>query len=88
MGATDLRAVDLLHSLPNTEIRVSYDTRRTRLHAKAYIIHRKSGFGVAYVGSSNLSQAAMTDGLEWNVKISQRESPHLWEKISGTFETY
>jgi superfamily II DNA or RNA helicase len=88
MGATDLRAVDLLHGLPNTEIRVSYDTRRTRLHAKAYIIHRKSGFGVAYVGSSNLSQAAMTDGLEWNVKISQRESPHLWEKISGTFETY
>ena len=88
MGATDLRAVDLLHGLPNTEIRVSYDTRRTRLHAKAYIIHRKSGFGVAYVGSSNLSQAAMTDGLEWNVKISQRESPHLWEKTSGTFETY
>lgn len=88
MGATDLKAVELINGLPNTEIRVSYDTRRTRLHAKAYIIHRKSGFGVAYVGSSNLSQAALTDGLEWNVKISQRESPHLWEKISGTFETY
>lgn len=88
MGATDLRAIEQLYSLTNTDIRVSYDTRRTRLHAKAYIIHRNSGFGTAYVGSSNLSQAALTDGLEWNVKISQRESPHLWEKVKGTFDSY
>ncbi|MCW5971639.1 MAG: DUF3427 domain-containing protein [Blastocatellales bacterium] len=88
MGATDLKAVERLSELPNTGLRVSYDARRTRLHAKAYIIHRETGFGVAYIGSSNLSQAALTDGLEWNVKISQHESPHLWEKISATFETY
>ncbi|MEO8435435.1 MAG: phospholipase D-like domain-containing protein, partial [Pyrinomonadaceae bacterium] len=88
MGATDLKAVEFLRILPNTELQVSYDTRRTRLHAKAYIIHRKTGFGVAYIGSSNLSQAALTDGLEWNVKISQRESPHLWGKVCATFETY
>lgn len=88
MGATDLKAVERLSELPNAGLRVSYDARRTRLHAKAYIIHRETGFGVAYIGSSNLSQAALTDGLEWNVKISQHESPHLWEKICATFETY
>lgn len=88
MGATDLKAVDFLQALKNTQLRVSYDTRRTRLHAKAYIIHRDTGFGVAYIGSSNLSQAALTDGLEWNVKISEQESPHLWEKVRATFETY
>ncbi len=69
-------------------MRVSYDTHRTRLHAKAYIIRRDTGFGVAYIGSSNLSQSALTDGLEWNVKISQYESPHLWEKVCATFDTY
>jgi superfamily II DNA or RNA helicase len=88
MGATDPKAIEFLHSLPNTEVQVSYDTRRTRLHAKAYIIHRDTGFGVAYIGSSNLSQAALTDGLEWNVKISQEESPHLWQKVCATFDTY
>lgn len=88
MGATDLKAVEFLQALPHSELRVSYDTRRTRLHAKAYIIHRDTNFGIAYIGSSNLSQAALTDGLEWNVKISQSESPHLWAKICATFETY
>jgi superfamily II DNA or RNA helicase len=88
MGATDLKAVEFLQSLPNTQLKVSYDTRRTRLHAKAYIIHRVTGYGVAYIGSSNLSQAALTDGLEWNVKISEYESPHIWQKVWATFETY
>lgn len=88
MGATDLKAIEFLLNLDHTEVKVSYDTRRTRLHAKAYIFHRNSGFGTAYIGSSNISNPAMTDGLEWNVKICQYENIHLWNKIVGTFETY
>jgi len=88
LGATDLKAIDFLQSLPNTSLRVSYDTHRTRLHAKAYLFHRETGFGSAYIGSANLSHAALTDGLEWNIKVSQYESPHLWAKVTATFDTY
>ena len=88
LGATDLKAVDELQKLPNTELLVSYDTERTRLHAKSYIFHRNNGFGTAYIGSSNISAPALTSGLEWNLKISQFESPYLWDKVCATFETY
>ena len=88
LGATDLKAIDELQKLPNTELLVSYDTERTRLHAKSYIFHRDSGFGTAYIGSSNISAPALTSGLEWNLKISQFESPYLWDKVCATFETY
>jgi superfamily II DNA or RNA helicase len=88
MGATDLKAVDFLQALPNTALRISYDTHRTRLHAKAYLFHRDTQFGSAYIGSSNLSNPALTDGLEWNVKVSQYEQAHLWQKVTATFETY
>ncbi|EDL58635.1 DEAD/DEAH box helicase [Gimesia maris] len=88
MGATDPKAIEALSGLPNTEIRVSYDTKRTRLHAKAYLFHRDTDFGSAYVGSANLSNAALSEGLEWTTKVSQYELSYLWSKITGTFETY
>jgi superfamily II DNA or RNA helicase/HKD family nuclease len=88
LGATDFKAVEFLRSLRNTEVRISYDTHRTRLHAKAYLFHRETGFGTAYIGSANLSRPALTEGLEWTVKLSRYESPHLWERVAATFETY
>ena len=88
MGATDPKAIDALRELPNTEIRISYDTKRTRLHAKAYIIHRDTGFGSAYIGSANVSRAALTEGLEWTSKLSQYELPHLWQRVIATFDRY
>ena len=87
-GATDEKAVSLLSELPNTEIRISYNTKIERLHAKSYIFLRNSGMNTAYIGSSNLSKSAQTDGLEWNIKVTSVENPHIIKSALATFDIY
>ncbi|MFT7252467.1 MAG: superfamily II DNA or RNA helicase, partial [Flavobacterium sp.] len=88
VGATDAKAVELLASLENTEVKISYNTRNERLHAKAYLFQRNTGFHTGYIGSSNFSRSALTDGLEWNLKITTKEVSHIIDKFKKTFEAY
>lgn len=88
MGASDAPAVEAIARLPNTQVRISYDTEHTRLHAKAYHFFRKTGFSTAFIGSANMSNAAMTNGLEWNLKVTAQDLPHIVEKFVAEFETY
>jgi superfamily II DNA or RNA helicase/HKD family nuclease len=88
MGATERRAIDELVTRYGAEVKISYETQATRLHAKAWLFRRDSGFDTAYVGSSNLSQAALLDGLEWNVRLSSVGTPALLQKFEVTFDSY
>lgn len=88
IGATDAKAVEFLASLENTEVKVSYNTGNERLHAKAYLFQRNTGFHTAYIGSSNFSRSALTDGLEWNLKVTTKEVGHIIDKFKKTFEAY
>lgn len=87
-GVTEAKAVERLAKLPNTEIRISYNTKVERLHAKSYIFERNSGMNTAYIGSSNLSKSAQTDGLEWNIRVTNVENPHIIKSALATFNQY
>jgi superfamily II DNA or RNA helicase len=87
IGATERKALDRLVEM-GAEVKISYETRTTRLHAKAWLFHRNSRLDTAYVGSSNLSRTAMTDGKEWNVRLARAEQAHLVETFRATFEEY
>ena len=86
MQATDYEAVLQLVELKNTEIKITYDITSERLHAKAYIFLRNTGFNTAYIGSSNISQQALDTGAEWNVKVTQMEQPRMMKTILGAFD--
>lgn len=88
MGATERRAIDELVNRYGAEVKISYETQATRLHAKAWMFRRNTGFDTAYVGSSNLSHAALLDGLEWNVRLSSVATPALLQKFEVTFDSY
>lgn len=86
-GTTDARALDALEQC-GADIRVSYDTTTTRLHAKAWLFTRLSGYSTAYIGSSNLTHSAQVAGLEWNTRISGARNASVIERVAATFETY
>lgn len=88
MGATDPDALDRLVREFGAEVKIQYDAQRTRLHAKAWMFRRRTRYDTAYVGSSNLSRAALLDGVEWNVRLSRVGTPTLLEKFRATFDTY
>lgn len=81
-GSTEGRALDALSEL-GADVRVSYDMSTTRLHAKAWLFHRRSGFSTAYIGSSNLTYSAQISGLEWNVRVSGARNPDVIDKVGA-----
>jgi len=87
MGATEIDALNSLARLAGCAVKISLDGRRTRLHAKAWIFRRRSGFGAAYVGSANLSAAALLGGLEWTVKFTERGQETLYARAKAHFDT-
>ncbi len=88
VGSTERRAVDELVRRFGATVKITYELDSTRLHAKAWLFRRNSGYDTAFVGSSNLSKSAIVDGLEWNVRISGVATPDLIRKWEGSFDSY
>lgn len=90
MGASEPKAVEWIKALApdKIDIKVNYNTSSERLHAKSYIFVRNSGLSTAYIGSSNISNSALTKGLEWNVRVTNKENPQIIQAARAAFETY
>ena len=86
-NSTEPRALDALQKI-GVEIKVSYDTSQTRLHAKAWLFSREREISTAYIGSSNMTSWAMVDGVEWNVRISEGSNRDVIQKFHAVFESY
>ena len=87
-GASQVEAIDRLVNQYGAQVKIGYESGDTRLHAKAWLFRRNSGFDTAYIGSSNLSNSALIDGIEWNVRASRATTPEVLDKFEAVFDTY
>ena len=87
LGSTSAKALDELVKL-GAEVRVNYQGHATKLHAKAWLFGRPGELDTAFVGSSNLSEAALYSGLEWNVRLARSDTPGVFTRIQNTFDGY
>jgi superfamily II DNA or RNA helicase/HKD family nuclease len=87
MGATEPKALDALARL-GAEVRVAYDAERTKLHAKAWVLHRPGALTTGFLGSSNVSFTALHQGMEWNVRLSEANGGSIVDRMRATFESY
>lgn len=87
LGSTSARALDDLVKL-GAEVRVNFQGHATKLHAKAWLFRRPGELDTAFVGSSNLSEAALYSGLEWNVRLARADAQGVFTRIQHTFDSY
>lgn len=62
-----------------------YNVAHKSFHPKAYLFEFEED-GEIFVGSSNVSRSALTDGIEWNYRISAKTSPEDYTHFKQTFE--
>jgi len=67
------------------ELRV-FECGTSSFHPKAYLFYESSGDGVAYVGSSNLTRSALTEGVEWNYRAIPSRDHKGFHDVVGSFE--
>lgn len=81
LNFSDPKALKKLLSFPNIEVKVY---SKENFHTKGYIFKDEDNYKII-VGSSNLTQSALTQNKEWNLKISSLEEGALIEEIISEF---
>jgi superfamily II DNA or RNA helicase/HKD family nuclease len=66
LDVTEPAALSQLSDIEGAQVRV-FETGSGSFHPKAWLFRAENTLGSAIVGSSNLSRAALTSGVEWNL---------------------
>lgn len=62
-----------------------YNEKNRSFHPKSYIFHYEQ-YSDIYIGSSNISRSALTSGIEWNYRFSNRTDKKNFDLFYETFE--
>ncbi len=54
-------------------------------HPKAWRFEA-ANYGIAFVGSSNLSRSALEAGIEWNLRVDRDRDRHAYERVRDAFD--
>ena len=82
LNFTDPSALRKLLEFENIELRMVVDED---LHSKGYIFRKANEYSLL-VGSSNLTQNALSKNKEWNIKVSSTDKGSLIEETLREFE--
>ena len=61
-------------------------SRAVSFHPKSYLFRSADGAGVAFVGSSNLTESALVSGIEWNYRVVSSQDGTPFAEIVTAFE--
>jgi len=88
LGVTDPDALMVVQDLNGDITRRVFETAKgpSSFHPKTYIFHYKNDYGIAFVGSSNLSETALRGGVEWDYKVVSSRDPGGFADIVEAFE--
>lgn len=85
LGITQPSALYLIkHKLGDQIDLRFYNEKNRSFHPKSYMFHYKD-YSELYIGSSNISRSALTSGIEWNYRFSNKTDPINYEKFYNTF---
>ena len=69
LDVTEPEALRLLLDLEGARTLHAFQAQAIPFHPKAWMFSFKGGTGAVLVGSSNLSKSALTQGVEWNLRL-------------------
>ena len=86
LGITEPSALYYLMDKLGDGVEIRFiDEKLCSFHPKAYLFDHDDESEI-YVGSSNISKTALTDGVEWNYRLLKSSAPNDYNKFSKMFD--